>query len=101
MRIITRKRLADASAEHSAARSKIDHWQATARFAKWKNFAETRATFPHADQVRVKSGRIVTIFNLGTAFRLITAIHYNRERIYVLQILTHAAYDKGGWKDTL
>ena len=101
MRIITRKRLSDASSEHPSVRSKIDHWHAAARPAKWKNFAETRATFRHADQVRVKSGRVVTVFNLGDAFRLITAIHYNRDRIYILRILTHADYDKGGWKDTL
>jgi mRNA interferase HigB len=101
MRIITYKRLSEAAVQYSAARSKIDFWYSVAVAAKWTNFVEARATLRHADQVKVKSGRLVTVFNLGDAFRLITAIHYNRERVYILRILTHADYDKGGWKDTL
>lgn len=98
---ITLKRLSEAAAKHPTARSKIEFWYSVAVVAKWANLVETRATLRHADQVEVKSGKVVTVFNLGDAFRLITAIHYNRERIYILKILTHADYDKGGWKDTL
>jgi mRNA interferase HigB len=101
MRIITLKRLLLAAARHSALRPKIIFWHSVAKAAKWKNFADARASMRHADQITVKSGRTVTVFNLGDAYRLITAIHYNRERIYVLRVLTHADYDKEGWKDTL
>jgi len=27
------------------------------------------------------------------------AIHYNRRRIYIRHVLTHAEYDKGKWKE--
>jgi mRNA interferase HigB len=101
MRIITRRRLVEAAAKHSVIRPKIDTWYSIAKTAKWTNFAQTRTTLRHADQVTVGSGRVVTIFNLGDAFRLITAIHYDKDRIFILRILTHAEYDKGGWKDTL
>lgn len=101
MRIITFKRLSEAAAKHPVVRSKIEFWHSVAIAAKWTNFVETRATLRHADQVKVKSGKVVTVFNLGDAFRLITAIHYNRDRIYILRILTHADYDQGGWKYTL
>jgi hypothetical protein len=32
---------------------------------------------------------------------LIAAIHYNRQRVYVLRLLTHAVYSEDRWKDTL
>jgi mRNA interferase HigB len=42
------------------------------------------------------------ILNIGGhKYRLIAAIHYNRQRVYVLRLLTHAEYSKNLWKDTL
>ncbi len=68
----------------------------------WKNLVDTRKTFPHADQVKVKSERTVTVFNIcGNDFRLITAIHYDRQKIFVLNFLTHAEYTKDTWKGRL
>ena len=63
---------------------------------------DARKTFPHADQVKVKSGRTVTVFNVrGNEFRLITAIHYDRRKVFVLNFLTHAEYSKDTWKNRL
>ncbi|WIG59531.1 MAG: hypothetical protein OJF49_002278 [Ktedonobacterales bacterium] len=46
---------------------------------------------PSADQV----GRL-TVFNLGgNTTRLVAAIHYNRQKVYIRAILTHEEYDKG------
>lgn len=101
MRIITLKRLLEAAAKHPVLRPKVESWYSIAKPARWKTFTETRTSFRHADQVTVESGRTVTVFNLGDAYRLITAIHYNKERVYILRVLTHADYDKGGWKETL
>jgi mRNA interferase HigB len=101
MRIITYRRLIEAAKQYAELRPKVTFWYAVARHAKWTNLAVTRSTFPHADQVTVRSGKTVTVFNLGNAYRLITAIHYNGERIYILKVLTHAEYDEGSWKDTL
>jgi mRNA-degrading endonuclease HigB of HigAB toxin-antitoxin module len=64
-------------------------------------FTQTRQTFAHADQVTVKSKRTTTVFNITNDFRLVTAIHYNREEVYTMRFLTHADYDKNKWKDTL
>jgi len=61
----------------------------------FQSFADLRATFPSADQV----GKL-TVFNIGgNAARLIAAVHYNRRRIYIRAILTHAEYDRGDWKE--
>ena len=66
----------------------------------WSNLAETRQTFPHADEVVARSGRTLTVFNLGgNKFRLVTSIHYSGRRVYIRELLTHADYDKGKWKD--
>jgi len=57
------------------------------------SFAELRRVFSSADQV----GKF-TIFNIGgNKYRLIAAIHYNRKKVYIRHILTHAEYDLGRW----
>ncbi|MDZ4287146.1 MAG: type II toxin-antitoxin system HigB family toxin [Prosthecobacter sp.] len=69
------------------------------RHARWQHLADVRRVFPHADAVRVGSGNTVTVFNLaGNSFRLITAIHYQTQLVFVLRLLTHAEYSKNRWK---
>ena len=101
MHIITWKRLSQAAEEHANARPKIISFHAVAKAAVWESLVDTRRSFPHADQVKVASGRTITVFNLSNAYRLITAIHYNRKRVYILRFLTHADYTKGKWKNEL
>jgi len=60
-----------------------------------------RQVLPTADQITVKSGRTVTIFNIKNHYRLITAIHYNHQLVYILLLLTHAEYDVDHWKEHL
>jgi mRNA interferase HigB len=31
-------------------------------------------------------------------YRLIAAIHYNRHKVFIRAVLTHAEYDRGDWK---
>jgi mRNA interferase HigB len=77
-------------------------WARLTLSAAWENLIETRKTFPHADQVKVKSGKTVTVFNVcGNDFRLITAIHYDRQKVFILHFLTHAEYSKNTWKNRL
>ena len=101
MHIITRKRLLEAARKHPNAGSKIAYWHAVAKASSWTSLVETRKTFSHADQVTVQSGRTVTVFNLANDYRLITAIHYNRKKVFILLFLTHPEYDKEKWKEIL
>jgi mRNA interferase HigB len=101
MHIITKKRLLQAAERHPDAKGKIAFWHTVAKTAIWTNLVETRRSFPHADQVKVNSGRPVTIFNITQSYRLITAIHYDRKKVFILVFLTHAEYDKGRWRDNL
>ena len=39
------------------------------------------------------------VFNIGgNKFRLIAAIQFAAQRLYVKAVLTHADYDEGDWK---
>ena len=60
----------------------------------YASFADLRTTFPSADQMNR-----LTIFNIeGDKFLLIAAIHYNRKKLYIRHILTHAVYDRNTWR---
>jgi mRNA interferase HigB len=42
----------------------------------------------------------VVVFDIkGNYYRLIAAIHYNTKLVYVLEVMTHAQYDKDEWKN--
>lgn len=102
VRIIKTVTLDGFAKAHPTAAAGLAHWEAITRAAKWKNLVDTRASFPHADQVTVQSGRTVTLFNIKkNDFRLITAIHYNTRKVFILRFLTHADYGKATWKNTL
>ena len=102
MRIITRKRLREFAARYADAAAPLAVWAKIVQAAQWKNLDEVRLTYPHADNVRVYSGREATVFNIkGNHYRLITAIHYDRKRLFLMRFLTHAEYNKDRWKETL
>lgn len=102
MRIIKRKAIEDYARRHPKAAAPLHSWFMTARHASWKNLSQVRKVYAHADAVKVASGRIVTVFNIaGNHYRLVTAVHYDLQRIFILRFLTHAEYSKNRWKDTL
>lgn len=102
MRIISRTRLREWSIQYPDAATALARWADVVEEETWRNIQEVRRTFPTADAVVVRSGRVVTVFNIrGNVYRLITAIHYNTELVFLLRFLTHGEYDLGKWKDTL
>lgn len=95
MHIITRRRLLQFIKEHPNAESGLDHWYRIMKRTDFDSLADIRSVFPHADRV----GRL-TVFNIsGNNYRLIVAIHYNRKKVYIRNVLTHAEYDSGNWKE--
>ena len=93
--VISAKKLRVFWTDHPDAEPPLRSWLRVVEQADWQNFAEVRATFAHADTV----GRCV-VFNIGgNKYRLIAAIHYNRSKVFVRHVLTHAEYDKDHWKD--
>ncbi len=102
MRVIKESRVRGYGSTHPKAKSPLEKWLLTVRDADWKRFDDVRKTYRHADQVRVHSGRNLVVFNIGgNDFRLISAIHYDRHKVFVLRFMTHAEYDKEEWKEAL
>lgn len=102
MRIIKPARIRDYAQAHPDAGASLMGWLATAKVASWGSLMEVRQTWRHADGVKVASGRTVVVFNIaGNAYRLITAIHYDRHTMYVLRFMPHAEYSKDRWKQEL
>ncbi len=94
MHLITRKRIIDFAVRNPDTGSALDHWYREMKRRTFTSFAELRQVFPSADQV----GNL-TVFNIGgNKTRLIAAIHYNRNRLYIRSVLTHREYDVGKWR---
>ena len=93
MHIITRKRLSEFAAKHPETKTALAHWYKVVKKKNFNSFTHLRQFFPSADQV----GKL-TVFNIGgNKVRLIAAIHYNRRKIFIRDILTHKEYDLGKW----
>jgi mRNA interferase HigB len=102
MRIISKRRLREYWSRHPDARSWLENWHKLACAARWKTLEETRRTFPHADTVKVGSGKSVTVFNVrGNRHRMITALHYNTGKVFILKLMPHSEYSKDQWKEQL
>lgn len=95
MHIITRKRLNEFAAKYPETKTALQHWYRLIKAGEYQSFSELQAIFPNADQV----GKL-TVFNIGgNKVRLIAALHYNRRKLYIRAVLTHAEYDQGKWKE--
>lgn len=95
MHVITRKRLNEFARLHPDARSALVQWYRLIKQTEFASFIELRELFPSADQV----GKL-TVFNIGgNKVRLIAAIHYNRKKVYIRAVLTHAEYNEERWKE--
>ncbi len=91
MHVISEKALREFWGKHADAKDPLKSWLTAAKRAKWQNLSEVRQTFDSADVAGV-----YTIFNIrGNTYRLVTAIHYNRQKVYIRHVFTHAEYD--GW----
>ena len=100
MRVITRRRLLDFEALHPDSREGLERWFRIAGNSSWVSIDDVHRIFPHADVVRLRSGRTLTVFNIsGNKYRLVVAIHFNRRTVYIREILTHAEYSRQDWKE--
>jgi mRNA interferase HigB len=95
MHVISRKALRQFWEQHPDAEAPLVRWFKIVQQTDFGSFAELGATFPSADRV----GDLI-VFNIGgNKYRLITSIHFNRAKVYVRHILTHAEYDRGTWRE--
>ena len=79
---------------HGDLSAPLDAWYRIAKKAEWRSLEDVRRVLPSADGVGE-----YTVFNIkGNSFRLIAARNYKTGRLFIRHVLTHAEYDKGGWK---
>ena len=97
MHIITEKHLNRAAKQYPDAAKEIAAWRKIIKAAQWRNFVEVRQVFKDADTVRE-----YVIFNIRrNRYRLVTIIHYSRERddrlteghVYIRSFLPHKKYE--------
>ena len=94
MHVIAKPVLVEFWIKHPDAENALQAWYRTMEGEIFVDFNDLRATFASADYV---AG--LTVFNIGgNKYRLIAAIHYNRRKVFIRSLLTHAEYDLGQWK---
>ena len=97
MRIIARKTLRQfvdslrGSKDQKAVKSALDAWFHEARCAVWENPSDVLKAYANASIV----GPDRVVFNIkGNDYRLVVAIHYRHQIIFIKWIGTHEDYDK-------
>ena len=102
MRVISRKALVTFWEKWPAGKLSLTEWHRITLRSNWRNFAEVKATFGQTDQVKVRSGNTVLIFDIGgNKFRIIAAVSYQKGKLYILRVFTHKEYDQQRWREQL
>ena len=92
MRVISNKALTDFSAIHHPTGEPLQAWRKIAESRTFSNFAEIKSTFNAVDKVD-----IYYVFDIsGNRYRIIAAIHFDQQKLFVRHVFTHKEYDK--WK---
>jgi mRNA interferase HigB len=99
MRLVGQDVLAKGARKHSDAAKWLDAWAATVEDASWQSISDIRGDYPSADGVKLKSSTVITVFNVkGNEYRLLTFVDFKVQVVLVLELLTHAVYNKNYWK---
>ena len=81
--------------KYRAAERPLTVWKEATKQATWTDFPSIKQTFNTADW---HEGLV--IFDIkGNDFRLITVCVFERETVYIKEVMTHEEYDKGSWKE--
>jgi len=80
--------------KHGDLSGPLAAWLKIATEETWAGLNDIRKTFPSTDSYAGKF-----IFNIkGNTYRLIATINFRSQTLFIEYVLTHAEYDKGGWK---
>ena len=93
MRVITKKRIQEFATIHTGAAAALSVFHKLIIESQFSGPSDLQRTFGQVDYVKG-----LYVFNIGTGYRLIAAIHFHGQRLYVRHVLTHAEYDRGKWK---
>lgn len=89
MRVISKQALIAFGTKYPDADAPMMAWHKTALQCKAVSFPDLKQTFSSADYV---DG--FTIFDVGgNKYRIISVIHFDKQKIFVREVLTHKEYD--------
>jgi mRNA interferase HigB len=90
MRVISKATLVEFWLKHPAAKQALQTWFEDASHAQWKHPQDIKRRYASASFVT--ANRVV--FNIkGNDYRLVVAVAYRFEALYVKFVGTHAQYD--------
>jgi mRNA interferase HigB len=97
VRVIARRTLNDFSAslrgskDHKAVKTALDAWFHEAQTAVWNSPAAVKKSYGNASIV----GEDRVVFNIkGNDYRLVAAIDYQRQIVFIKWLGTHKEYDR-------
>ena len=85
MHVISQKRIREAVVRFPRHGGALRSWYKLVKTGTFENFAALRSTFAGVDRV----GRYVVFNVAGNHLRIVTAVHFNRARVYIREILAH------------
>jgi mRNA interferase HigB len=94
VRVIARRtltRFVESLKGQRAVKAALDAWFHEVQRARWRNSAEVKHSYATASVV--SADRVVFIIK-GNDYRLVTAIDYVRQIVFIKWIGTHADYDR-------
>ncbi len=92
MRVVSNKALVDFAAKHPDAEAPLQAWRKIIEAGEYQHFAGLKSVLHTTDRV----GDFY-IFDIGgNKYRIISAIHFNRQMLFVRHVFTHGEYNK--WK---
>ena len=95
MRVISRPRLREFWESTREAEKPLRAWERGVKGAVWANWSELKRTFGTADRV----GNCVVFDVGGNKIRLIARVMFEKQRVFVLKVMSHAEYDASNWVD--
>ena len=97
MHVITHTRIIVAQQRVAECARALDDWYRLMKLGSYGSFAALKSTFGSVDKV----GNVFVFDIGGNKMRVIAAIHFNRAKVFVRHVLTHAEYERGEWKERL
>ena len=92
MRVISNSALVAFSKKHPGAETPSQIWRRIVESRGFANFSDLKKAFNSVDRVRD-----FYVFDIGgNKFRIVAAIHFDKQRLYVRHVFTHKEYDS--WK---
>ena len=90
MRVISNKVLNQFAAVHGEANAPLQAWRKIVQTGTFANYADLKRAFNATDKV----GDFYVFDIGGNKYRVISAIHFNRQMLFIRHVFTHQEYDR-------